>query len=223
MAGVLYRLRMPILMNLLCFIDGNKKLWFKAADLENILQKVIRKKISQSKKKSLKRLSNHLGQPNGTKCRSNVVFINQDGLEGLEIGEVSDKLKQLLQRPCDINSFELFRTAHQNRIELPRFGFIYVTTTPNYVDKSLYKIGQTGKTTEDRLIKLNTGNNEKFYKIFDFKTPYYKQLEKHLHNVFNGKRKEREFFELDYRDIDKLSEICNNYVNKLVWNPHERT
>ncbi len=100
----------------------------------------------------------------------------------------------------------------------------------NGADDGTFKIGVTRGNIEKRIKKLQTGNAEAIYVVMSYETDIPFLIEKNLHQRFNDKRMEGEWFKLDSDDIVHFKEICkeiegmfaslqdsnNPYVTKML-------
>lgn len=82
-------------------------------------------------------------------------------------------------------------------------GYVYLLTDGEY-----FKIGVTRGKIEKRIKKLQTGNPYIIAILKYFYSEYPFQLEKYLHNIYEHKRVNNEWFNLDIEDVKKFDEEC---------------
>lgn len=90
--------------------------------------------------------------------------------------------------------------------------------------ETLYKIGWTKRSVEERMNDFKTGNAYDFDILYQMKSKWGTKVEKRLHEYYKSKRVNREWFKLDKEDIFLFPEKCkmfhNNYdllVNENTW------
>lgn len=81
-------------------------------------------------------------------------------------------------------------------------------------DSDLYKIG-VSKRVNKRLKENQTGNGTKLEIIAVFPTEIPYKIENIIHRKWQHKRKEGEWFELDYNDVNSFETVCREIENNL--------
>jgi len=85
--------------------------------------------------------------------------------------------------------------------------YVYIVSHPNYPDE--YKVG-IAKNRKSRLNSYQTGDPDRAYKMeFHYLTPYFREIEQHIHERFENKR---EWVQAELSDI---REAIENYKPKL--------
>lgn len=83
-------------------------------------------------------------------------------------------------------------------------GYIYVATTPSFMNRGIFKIGCTTKPRR-RIRQLNTANYEDFQYILLIIVKDMKKTEERIHNMLESFKVKREFFKLpNYKVIKSM-------------------
>lgn len=77
------------------------------------------------------------------------------------------------------------------------------------------KIGCSA-TPKSRMKQLQTANPNKLEICFLFETVHGEKLERTIQRTFSYKRTNGEWFKLDYKDIEKIKEMCPLYEKNLT-------
>lgn len=91
-------------------------------------------------------------------------------------------------------------------------GFVYLICNP---DQNCYKIGVTRDMTQKRLKQLQTGNASKLHIVQSIFCDYPFRLETMLHNKFNHKKANGEWYYLENEDVINFNDTCNNIIQMI--------
>lgn len=82
-------------------------------------------------------------------------------------------------------------------------------------DEVMYKIGYTKRDVEQRISEFKTGNCSDF-DILNIYTPldHCVTIERSLHNHFNDKKINGEWFDLTQEDIEEFPTLCEKFYNR---------
>lgn len=101
-------------------------------------------------------------------------------------------------------------------------SFVYLIEERN--GQGYYKIGSTrNKDIQKRLKQLQTGNADDLVLKDCFETEKPFKLEKMLHNKYQDKRLDGEWFLLDEDDVSSFQDTCQKYqdiIDSLKDNPY---
>ena len=94
-------------------------------------------------------------------------------------------------------------------------GFVYLIVERDNIElnNNPVKIGVTTGLIENRIKKLQTGNNSELHLISSFKTEYPFKLEKMLHLHYHAQRQNGEWFQLTDDDIKNFKNVCQEKEN----------
>lgn len=86
-------------------------------------------------------------------------------------------------------------------------GFVYVITTPEYIKKNIWKIGRT-KNLKERLKNMNATRfkDDQFFLKMYWQTRRHVDLETGLHTELEKYRKNNEFFQCSFSDVENALE-----------------
>lgn len=87
-------------------------------------------------------------------------------------------------------------------------GFVYLLECSNN-DDTVYKIGFTKGSVQERIKNLQTGNSYEIKELCNYKTKYNQKLEQSLHNHYSHCRcKKGEWFNLNIQEISTFIKNC---------------
>lgn len=99
-------------------------------------------------------------------------------------------------------------------------GFVYLIQNLN---SGNYKIGITTKENiQERLKNIQTGSDGELLLIKKFKSPFYRKIEKKLHQKYNSKKTFGEWFSLTDQEVFSFLDDCNAFhqmFESLLSNP----
>lgn len=78
-----------------------------------------------------------------------------------------------------------------------------------------FKIGFTKYSAKTRIPHLHTGCADDLQIIYEFKTRHKRKLETALHNLYESKHHNREFYELDIIDELEFPTVCQKIETAL--------
>lgn len=90
-------------------------------------------------------------------------------------------------------------------------GYVYLIRNNSFE----YKIGMTKQNVNKRLKQLQTGNSQDLLLVKFLLVENYKKVEKSLHNHFSNKRINREWFNLNKKDVKKFEMFAKTYENSI--------
>lgn len=103
---------------------------------------------------------------------------------------------------------------------MKKIEFLYIIRN---LETNQIKIGRS-KNVEKRLTQLQTANSSKLCVLFKFETEYSSKLESFLHSFFKHKNINGEWFDIDYKDLDKVEYLCNVMNNNYMFlDKHDKT
>tara|TARA_B110000977_G_scaffold107195_1_gene139616 strand:- start:246 stop:536 length:291 start_codon:yes stop_codon:yes gene_type:complete len=74
-------------------------------------------------------------------------------------------------------------------MEKTKLGEVYLASTNSEKDKGWIKCGMTTRSSVQRVKEGNVASvREKYEVLYRIKTPYYRELEKHMHNTFENQK-----------------------------------
>lgn len=82
-------------------------------------------------------------------------------------------------------------------------------------EEKMYKIGYTRRDVEKRVKELKTGNAADFYIVDSFQSKWGTKIEASLHRMFQQKKVNGEWFDLDEIDLEQFKEKCQMYHNNF--------
>ena len=91
-------------------------------------------------------------------------------------------------------------------------GYVYLICDPA---NNTYKIGVTRNLNSKRIKKLQTGNSTELHIVYTIETKYPFRLESLLHNKYNDKKLNGEWYALSNIDVSTFKDTCNNYINMI--------
>lgn len=91
-------------------------------------------------------------------------------------------------------------------------SFVYMFCDPS---QDLYKIGVTKNLYSKRMKQLQTGNGTELHLVKFHETFFPYRIEQFLHSKFSDKREQGEWFRLTIEDIEKFSDLCEEYENLI--------
>jgi len=86
-------------------------------------------------------------------------------------------------------------------------GYVYIITSNNYKQKSIYKIGfSTNLVKRLKLFNATRMDDDLFYCVRHWRTVHYSKLEAFLHSHLQQHRKKNEFFKVSLKLIENVVE-----------------
>ena len=83
-------------------------------------------------------------------------------------------------------------------MEKTKLGEVYLASTNSEKDKGWIKCGMTTRSSVQRVKEGNVASvREKYEVLYRIKTPYYRELEKHMHNTFEN---QKEWIKVSYAE-----------------------
>jgi len=116
-----------------------------------------------------------------------------------------NELKSYNER-IEIDQFEVIDKAKQTKVET--IGYVYLL---NVINTDIYKIGYS-KNADKRIGSIKTSSPLDIELIKVFKCYDAFQAEQELHNIFKGKRTNREWFKLNFNDLDILKKFLSDFL-----------
>lgn len=90
-------------------------------------------------------------------------------------------------------------------------GYVYVVTSANYHQRSIFKIGFTTNLTKRlKLFNATRMDDDLFYCVRNWRTTHYSKLEAFLHTHLHEYRKKNEFFQVN---LDLIEEGVKLYAD----------
>ena len=122
---------------------------------------------------------------------------------------VQEKENLLLEQKKELNKYK--EKVYE---EVEKRGFVYVIKTDSY---NFYKVGKTKDIVIKRVKGLQTGNVNNIQILMEFPTSNPDLLERTVHYILDRYRcnSNREFFDCDFKYIQKIIEICGNTIDTL--------
>jgi|GEM_PF-1706113 len=130
-------------------------------------------------------------------------FIPKIGV--IPLDENFRELKSYNER-LGIDQFQIIEKEKQTRAD--SIGYVYLL---NVVNTDIYKIGYS-KNADKRIgnIKTSSPLDIELVKIFKCYDAF--KVEQELHNIFKGKKMNREWFKLDLNDLDILRKFISDFL-----------
>jgi hypothetical protein len=97
-------------------------------------------------------------------------------------------------------------------------GYVYLILETDKYGEERYKIGMTKRDPQKRVKELSTGNSNVVTLLHDFKSIYYKNIEKMLHVKFKGQKTEanNEWFVLEDEQVLKFKSTCEEIEKTVI-------
>lgn len=93
--------------------------------------------------------------------------------------------------------------------------YIYLIKSESSLGEEIYKIGLTKKDPNKRLKQLQTGNPNILKIVHIFESNFANLLESTLHKVYEIKRVNGEWFEMDDTEINNFLSLCEKTENNF--------
>ena len=149
-------------------------------------------------------------------CATTCVAAEKLGRDWVGV-DVSQKAYELVKMrlakevPADLLRSEpdfLITPPVRGKSEKQKMGYVYIISNAKADDEYKYKVG-IAKDVEKRLSGLQTGTSNRGLVVnHKIKTPYYKELEKHIHNTFPNQH------EWVKAELDEIIDEMKSYLKR---------